>query len=291
MKKHRRICILAAGALVVGTSCMPIEGRNKENGAPVIPLCQALAEVSAGEAIPVVVKGVIRRGPEMTVLYDPEEIVCPMDVQPSTLAEIPSGRSDLEQLTRFLREYTQAEVTVQGLLHGPAPLGNDDLSLPTILAYSKRIAHRRYGHRGFSRTKLVVQTVLGLSPAPSSEVAQFILTKPERKGSGLPTVRSLSLPSYPERARKVNLSGDVHVVARVEGGLVAAVQVVEGDRLFHAETIENVQSWTFSEPFTADLDVAFSYRLEQRPTDSAGGVRVELSLPSRVLIIAPAYGW
>ncbi len=183
------------------------------------------------------------------------------------------------------------KATVKGLLYGPGPLGDDDLSFPTVVAYINRIANRRYGHRGYFRTKLVVQSVLHFSPAPVSDVAQFTLSKPEPESSSLPKVASLALPSYPERAREAGLAGDVHVVARVENGKATDIRVTEGDRLFHDATIENVQSWVFQDSPTTKLDIVFSYRLEQRATGSDDGVRVELSLPEHVSVVAPAYDW
>ena len=240
---------------------------------------------------PVTLKGVIHYGPEMTVLYDPNSPRCPMDVQPSTVVEIPLNRPGLQPFTKFLHEKGEVKATVEGLLYGPGPLGDDDLSLPTVVAYINRIADRRYGHRGNFRTKLVVQSVLHFSPAPVSDVAQFTLAKPEPESRDLPTVASLALPSYPERAREAGLAGDVHVVAQVENGKATDIRITEGDRLFHDATIKNVQSWVFQDSPKTEADIVFSYRLEKRPTGSDEGVRVELSLPGHVTVVAPAYGW
>lgn len=288
---HRRTEILMVCFALVLLTCMPVNAEDKHDETPVVPLCEALAALGAGDVSLVVLRGVIHWGPEMVVFYDPAQPRCHLDVQPSTLIEIPAGRPDLEPLTLFLREKGKAVVTIQGLLHGPQTIAGDILTLPALVAFSRRVSHRRYGHRGTFRTKLVVESVLDFAPAPDGEVSPFVVVKPIGEGSELPRLQDLSLPRYPEKARIAGLTGDVRIAVQIEDGVVAAARVVAGDRLLHDETIKSVQSWVFSDSLTSELDVTFSYRLERYPANSANEVRVEFSLPYRVLVVAPAYGW
>src|SRR3954453_13597602 len=122
-------------------------------------LCEALANIGAGERRAVTISGIFVIGYEYATFYDPNEPICRSDVQPETSIEFgPSVNSD--ELNSVLKRRDgdwssrRAYVTFTGELYGPGAVTPDDLSFTPILAYANRTRNRGYGHLNGFRTKL-----------------------------------------------------------------------------------------------------------------------------------------
>lgn len=284
--------MLAIAALLVSSLAMlpgqqgPTSSSSREE---VLYLCQALTEAMPGERVPVLLDGVMLRAFERQAFFDPEQPLCPWDVQSSTWVEFSSSTLGFDELLKILNEIGQAHVTIRGVLYGPPPVPPDSPSVPGGVAYVNRLASRRYGHLGGFRTKLVVEEVLSATPASRKTAEQVITHRPSEFGRLAPL--TAEVPQYPEIARKAGIVGEVVVRVVVEDGEVTSTELISGDRILAMAARTHVQSWTFAKEVSATFSTMFTYRLEMKPTGATEASTVELQLPWLVRITAPYYGW
>ena len=273
--------------------CLAVAGASAgaaATGSSTARLCEQLGQTSAGERRPVTVSGIYAVSFEFAVFYDPEEPECEMDVQPATSVEFAPGLRLDRPLVEILEEHYRAYVTFRGVLWGPAPVGEDDESLPPMFAYANRIGGRRYGHHGAFRTRLVVEEVVDYRPVPSA-VPHFGEVSPSRRPSALPVVVSAQLPRYPDAAQRAGIEGRVVLDVTIEDGAVVRVEAREGDRILAGAAAGSVQTWKFESHVDATFTTTFDFRLEPRATGSDRNDRLELALPSRVTITGAANRW
>lgn len=272
-----RLVLLAAAVAIAGcTIATPAER---------VQLCDALAQVKPGDRLPVIVSGVVISGPELQVLFDPDEPVCRENVQPATWVEF-APDANVADINRALSG-ARARVVVQGVLHGPRAVIPDDGRGDPALVARARAHNRRYGHLNAFRTQLVVERVLSAQPVSQSEEANWNAIPV----SSEPIVISASVPIYPELARAAGVAGDVRLLVTVVRGIVNKVEVQTGDRLLAQDASDNIKSWRFAETTDGKIETTFRYRLERRPVGANLNPRVELSLPGLVTIVGAADDW
>ena len=265
-------------------AALVITGCTTATPAKHVQLCEVLARVKPGEQIPVIVSGVVVSGPEIQVLFDPEEPACRENVQPATWLEFDGG-ANVADINRVLSA-GRARVVVRGVLHGPRTIPDDARANPAIAARA-RAHNRRYGHLSAFRTQLVVERVLSAEPASVSNEADWNAVPV----SGEAIVISASAPTYPELARAAGVTGDVRLLITITNGNVSSVEVESGDRLLAQAAADNAKSWRFADATNGTIQATFSYRLERRAAGANLNPRVELSLPRRVTIIGAADDW
>lgn len=127
-----------------------------------VSLCAALGSIHRGERIPVVVSGVYG----FQYLYDPADLSCKWDVDPTTCVEFAPGFDPPEHFWELYRDSNRVFVIFQGTLHGPgldAEMRDPDFPVTARLAAADRTMHC-----GWYRTKLVVESVVDFrSVSPS----------------------------------------------------------------------------------------------------------------------------
>jgi periplasmic protein TonB len=69
-------------------------------------------------------------------------------------------------------------------------------------------------------------------------------------------------PEMPARAQREGLSGTVRAQATIVGGMVSAVEILSGPRLFHAAVREAMQKYRCSAPDGTVAVQAFDFRVE-----------------------------
>ncbi len=248
-------------------------------------LCRALEAIGPGEEVPINITGILSHGD----LYDPEEPVCRMSVQPSTWVEFPASFEPDPALERLLSEDHRAFVRIQGILFGPALISSEVPEENPILRVSEK-NRLRYGSHLNLRTKLVVEKLLDVRPVPDSVPWNIVLSKPPSQKADLVVTRAM-MPSYPRIARSLGVAGAVNLVVTVEAGQVTAVESVNGAPSLVDETIENVKSWQFDQGVSCSFSTMFVYTLERRIMGSDDSPVVEAHLPWIVKVTAPTADW
>lgn len=251
------------------------------------PLCPLLETLLPGDSRVVVVQGVFVVGPESAFLYDPSP-GCPESVQPATWVEISSsldGSPGEIELSRRVDAEGRALVTFAGVLEGPGVPGPDDPSLPEMISYSRRTGER-YGHLNAFRSRLRVDGIKEIRPVPDDSPPPDL--SPPRSDRHL--LQAGRMPLYPEMARRAGISGRVQLQIETEGGEVTSARVLSGDRLLAHEARRVAETWSFDGGSDASFVVSFDFRLVS-PQRSCSSTTIELDLPARVRISAPAYGW
>ncbi len=294
MIKRMRLCAAAAVLLFESSSVFSQSVQVAHEAAHAVTeerLCEVLATIRDGERRPVTLSGVFVVGYEDSRFYDPAEPTCRADVQPETWVELaPDVRND--ELDRLLKRKSgdwsprRAYVRFTGELYGPGVVGPDDLSLLPPLAYANRIRNRRYGHLSGYRTKLVVTGVSDVRSAPEATPWPA-----GRSASPTAAVEHAEVPRYPRMAWNAGIAGDVVVDVTVSDGRVSKAEAKSGDRMLSDEAVRNVQTWQFAAGTNATFTTTYSYEVEQRLTGASDLTRIELELPKRVRIVAPANGW
>jgi TonB family protein len=238
-------------------------------------LCDLLESVSPGDQIDVTVSGIYLAS---TVLYDPTERLCDIDIQTTTTVEFGTTQLDPEFKAIFDAD-RRVFVTLQGVLWGPPPLKNDDPALPLMVAYSRRIGGRRYGDLGMFRTKLVVERVLefGRVPPDLPSIGESAIPRPE---SMFPVLIAAELPHYPPTAQLVGISGTVMAEVTVHEGEVVEVDVLSGDRILADAVLKNIQTWRFHPEVNAKFSTNFLFELEPRRSGGDRNTHLDLRLPS-----------
>jgi hypothetical protein len=253
-------------------------------------LCDALASVGNGDRLNVEVSGIYAVGFESAILYDPNETLCRVDVQPETWVEFAADCPPNRDLSRIIEKSRRAYVKFRGELIGPPAIRPDDPALSEPLAMVTRLSGtRHYGHLNGWRTEFIVHSISDVRPVPESvrRGTPARHQEPARE-TALPTVPAL--PKYPELARKAGVSGDVDLDVTVHEG-IPAVKAVSGDRMLASEALATLKAWRFRRELESSFRIRISYRLEQRLTGADPNPRVEFRLPSQVTITAPQNGW
>jgi hypothetical protein len=253
-----------------------------------VALCQALGAIRAGEATSIVVSGIYEVALEAAGFYDPDQHICPLNVQPITSVAFIGHAERHPDLEALLERSGRAYVTFKGRLFGPPTVKPDDLTRSAAASMAIRLSGpHRYGANNRFRTQLVVDEVVAVSPVPDV-VPWFWGGKPHYS---IPLVEAAALPHYPEVARNLGVTGDVVVAVTVRNGKVIAAEPESGDRLFWDETVRNIRSWRFASSDNTRFTTRFVYRLEQRPANQGANARVEMELPLVVTITAPTNDW
>jgi hypothetical protein len=251
--------------------------------------CFLLENLNAGDVQEVFIEGIILAGEENRAFFDPYQPYCSMSVQPSSWVEYEASLELPDEFKRLMRENGFVHVRINADLWGPAVFPPDDTSLPLDIAYAKRVAgSQRFGHLGGFRTKVVVKKIVEFS-----RVADDMLVLPAYQDP-LPLSSdpaSLDFPQYPQRARFLQISGEVIITVRIENGRVVQSRVSYGDRILAAAAAANVKTWVFADSKNESFSVVFRYILEQRPLGSPSGTRVEFQLPYEVRITAKQNDW
>jgi Gram-negative bacterial TonB protein C-terminal len=99
-------------------------------------------------------------------------------------------------------------------------------------------------------------------------------------------VRRLVMPDYPNVARLAQISGDVHLVARVGAdGRVTEVAVVSGAPILARYARANLLSWAYTcQPKGGNVQVLYRYRLQGEKVYGAVAPEVSLESPGEILI-------
>ena len=251
-------------------------------------LCSALASVDRGQERTIVVSGVFRVGYEASILYDPQELQCDEDVQPSTWIRF-SDDADTTVLDKVLEKDDRADVTFEGTLFGPRPLEPDTPVLPDKMSAGDRTRGTRYGHLNRYRTQLLVNRVLAVARVPSG-VPWSPRSVPMDLAERELTFRQGSFPFYPYAALEAGIEGEVEVEVTLKEGKVVTTRVLAGDRALAAAAVGNIETWTFSPDINKTFVTRFVYALERRfgPLKQQ---RIEVDMPALVRITAPRNGW
>jgi hypothetical protein len=275
--------ILAAGSQSLGCVSLP---RRETLARSQVNLCDRLGNVKPGDRIDVTVSGIFASG----VLYDPNDRLCDLDVGGDTTVEFEESAQIDPELEAIIDEDRRAYVTFQGVLWGPPPIGEDDPSLPLMVAYSRRIGGRRYGHLGMFRTKLVVERVLEFDrvPAHVPSIGESAIPRPE---SMFPVLIAADLPQYPSAAQLVGIAGTVVVEVTVSGGEVVETGVLSGDRILVDAVIKNIETWRFRPEAEARFFTKFIFELEPRRTGGDRNTRLDVRLPSFARLNAAMNLW
>lgn len=249
----------------------------------VVELCSALEAIQRGDRLKVHVSGIFRTNGALT---SSNGEACDRSVQPVTLVEFPTGLEKPAEMKELLARDGQVYADFSGTLWGPPRAKPDELELPTVIAYSRRLGQPA-GYSGF-RTKLVVEEVSNFWPVTSNQAANWRLTD----RSPFPAVIRAALPvAYPLKARFLGLYGDVVVAVQVNGGKVVATTVMSAaDRLLIEDTLASIKTFEFEPNVEAIFTTTFSYRYEDLPSTTTS-IRLHTELPIRVEVIAPRDDW
>jgi hypothetical protein len=252
-------------------------------------LCQALADADDGSKTLVTVSGIFVAGGERQILYDPDQRICPVDVQEITAIQFERYASLDPRFRRIVDRDGRAFVTFEGVSFGPAPAAPDILALPPMAAFANRVAGRRYGHLSAFRTQLLVKRVVDFRPVPAT-VPDYGDSAPPPPVASAPVIRFAETPHYPEFARRAGISGIVRLQVTVKGGKVDST-VIAGDRLLAEDSRKNVATWRIDGERDWSFETTFTYVLEKRATGANPNVTIELRLPESVKVVAPVLGW
>lgn len=252
-------------------------------------ICSILETIKGGDQIPVVVSGIYAVGQEMQILYDPSQLKCKVDVQPSTWVEFSPTVADVTQLDYLLEHDRRAYVTLKGTFFGPNRLGPDDRALNWMIAYAQRTRGGRYGHMGAFRTKFVVDAVIEAMPVPAS-VSWNAIWRPNSAAESV-EIESAEMPRYPTLAYRAGISGEVEIEVKVSSGKVMETKVKSGDRMLAPEAERNIRTWKFNSGVTSTFTSKFVYLLEKGPRRPDRNPKIELEYPFLVKITAPYFGW
>lgn len=255
---------------------------------PRVSLCEALADIKAGEQRSIEVVGIYTFGFEHQVLYDPEEPRCRWNVQPATWVEFTPNTS-VGALGHAVGKSDRALVTLRGVLYGPRLPQADSPNLSAEIASGIRVSNRGYGHLNVFRTKLVVDSVVDAKPVPASvprsvEWNSFPVET-------VPRVFSAAMPAYPHFARFGGIEGVVEVRVTVGDGGVSETQVLSGERILAEDTVKNIRSWRFDAGVKTSFVTRFIYELERREAGANTNPRVDAQLPTFVRVIGAANDW
>lgn len=274
------LTILATGSQSLGCASLS-RGREPDQSRP--SLCDLLANASPGDRIDVTVSGIYLAS---SVFYNPSEGLCRLDVAGDTTVEFAESAYIDPELEAILNEDGRAFVTVQGVLWGPPPIKEDDPSLPVMVAYSHRIAGRRYGDLGMFRTKLVVERVLEFGPVPPHvpSIGESAIPQPE---SMFPVLSAAEVPQYPSAAQLVGISGSVVVEVTVRAGEVVETGVLSGDRILADAVLKNIETWRFIPTAEGRFFTRFIFELEPRRSGGDKNTWLDLRLPSFARVNAP----
>jgi len=278
------LLLALAAALVQADRPGPADPSSLDR--PVQRLCDILARLDAGEREDVIVSGIYRASFHNSELYDPEQPLCTLDVQPSTSVDFAPDIPSAPTFDRLIERDGRAIVTFEGVLEGPRVLGADNPSLPPLISAMNRVAEVRYGSMPSYRTRLIVKRIVRASAVPPNMQQRALAERPKS-----PVLTKAELPTYPEAAQRAGITGIVTVGVRVDKGRVAAADAISGDRLLAAEAVANIKTWEFKPTDTTRFTTVFSFELEKRLTGSDQNPRLELRLPVYVRIVGAANGW
>ncbi len=284
-------CLAALSCAAVGW-CLPAPARSEppRPSYSTTPLCELLESISPGRRLLATVHGIIVLGFETTMLYDPDNPWCPLDVQPTTAVRFSSeapGADQLEEIAK--RSDGRAYVTLRGMLWGPGEVKDDGVSSNLLVAYYGKPVER-YGHGAYSRTKFVVDEVLESAPVPAAVPSLGDASRPDPR-STVPLLLDAAVPLYPGIARNAQISGEVVVEVTIKGGRATATAVKSGDRALAQAALKNIATWRFDEKVEATFTTRFEFILELRKTSADRNTRLELNLPSSARIITAANAW
>lgn len=248
-----------------------------------VDLCSALEAIQRGDRLRIHVSGIYSKNGGFTPANGE---ACGRSVQPVTLAVFPPELARPKEMQEILERDGHVYLSVSGTLWGPPRAKPDELELPAVIAYSRRLGQPA-GYSGF-RTKLVVEEVSNFWPVTPSQAANWRLTD----RSPFPAVIRAALPvSYPFKARFLGLYGDVIVEVQVKGGKVVATTVMSAaDRLLIEDTLASIKTFEFEPNVESTFTTTFSYRYEDLPSTTAS-IRLHTELPIRVEVIAPRDDW
>jgi hypothetical protein len=249
-------------------------------------LCDLLERVRPGDKLAATLTGILSVQFELQMLYDPNQPLCRLDVEPNTWVEFDKTAKIDDKLEKLLKRDYHAYVTLRGVLWGPGVVRPDDPSIPAWVAYARRIGDRRYGHLSGWRTQFVVSEVLDWKP-----VTDKVPPRKPRPVSSIPDVVAAAAPSYPRSALQGGITGTVVVDVTVKKGKVTATRVDSGDRMLAPSVVENIKTWSFRDDVEATFTTAFSFLLELRETGADRNPRIELHLPLSAKITAPLDAW
>ena len=279
----KRTVVGLTATLLCGVICAPAWAQ-----AARVTLCEALAEIKAGEQRSIEVVGLYTFGFEHQILYDPEEPRCRWNVQPATWVEF-SAETDVGGLSRAIGKSDRALVTMRGVLYGPQLPQPDSPKLPGEIASGIRVSNRGYGHLNVFRTKLVVDAVVDARAVPASvprmvEWNSFPL-------ESIPRILSALMPTYPHFARFGGIEGAVEIRVTIRDGVVTETQVLSGERILADDTLKNIRSWRFAEKANSSFVTRFVYELERREAGANTNARVDAQLPTFVRVIGASNDW
>lgn len=280
---------------LISTMCAPdfcvATTANAGSVTPVHDFCGALSAVERGGVLPVELRGAVLLGFELQVFFDPNQVKCELDIQPSSWLEFsPSSRGELGRLRGSKSDSEILLVSLRGDLEGPPVLGPDRPELSESLAYVQRTAGSGYGHGNAFRTRIIVREILSASPAPSDLSVRPVVSRSSYSESRLDILHA-ELPVYPARAQRAGLEGDVEVQFSVRDGRLEGSAVVSGDRMFHDEARTFVHGLRFDPRASFRQTLRIEYRLERRLMSEHRNARIELDLPGLVRITAARDDW
>jgi len=99
-------------------------------------------------------------------------------------------------------------------------------------------------------------------------------------------IRRFVSPDYPNVARLAQVSGDVHLRAKVAGdGRVETADVLSGPSILASYARKNVQSWQFTrQPKEQSIEIVYRYRLREPKVYGQAIPSVSLESPTEVVI-------
>ncbi|MCP4539503.1 MAG: TonB family protein [Chloroflexi bacterium] len=274
------LCVLAF-ALSTTTPAMILP-----EGLKSVPLCRALESIEQGDQIPVVVSGIYA----VDFLYDPEEPVCQLTVQPNTCVEFSPTLDRPPEFNALHKEYLRVYVTFRGILYGAQAVPEiRDTSLP-LGARLAAANNAGYCANNIDRTKLVVEAIISFSPVPR-EVPWHPISYEKDFPQDRPFPIAMALPKYPPAARALDAQGIVIVGVTVSAGEVTRAEVQYGDPVLIEEALANVRTWRFSPEVNTSFSVDYEFRFEKRPMNEGRNPALEMRLPYFVKVIVPTNDW
>lgn len=104
--------------------------------------------------------------------------------------------------------------------------------------------------------------------------------------SGAIGIRRFVSPDYPNVARWAQVSGEVHLLAKVdESGRVEGADVLSGPPLLAKYARQNLLNWCYTkQPIGGKIEVVYHYRLQGRKIYGAVVPTVSLESPTDVVV-------
>ena len=99
-----------------------------------------------------------------------------------------------------------------------------------------------------------------------------------------PRIVHAEVPFYPRLALMARIQGEVVADFTVNDGIVTDAKARSGHPLLTQPTIDNIRTWRFSTDFSGKLSTTFEYRLGTDPGCNWQNPKVELHLPTAVVV-------